>query len=552
MPAFRTFTNAVMAAKAYFDHHRFAAGTGRPSPGRCQAVAGGGGRPPWWPQGQRRPRGATLSEQDSKALLAAYGIPVTKERVVTSAADAARAAKRLGFPVVMKIVSADILHKSDLGLVAVGVRDEEEARAPTGAHGDGGEGRPEAAVDGVLVAELVPGVETVVGVARDELFGPVVMFGLGGVFIEVLKDVTFRVPPFTPPTPRHARRAGRCRHADGVRGSRPPTAGAGRRPDEGPAPGGRPLGRGGGARHQPAAGRTRVSSPPTRSPSWPDRRPRSARCSESPAGEDVPADRRRHRLDHPQPPRRRQRHDRGHARPDQRVGAGRLGGPLRPGGGDRAAGDRAFCTGADLRGGRAAARPRPEGAPETALGDGARMIRNGWQRLVGSIMDCEKPVIAAVNGTAAGGGMHLALACDLVVAAEESKFIEVFIRRGIVPDAGGAWLLTRLVGIQKAKELFFFGDDVPAAEAYRIGLVNRMVPRGELAATVDELASRLAQGPTKAIGMAKRLTNRALDVDRSHRLPGRGLRPGAGHRHRGLQRGRGQLRGAAPLQFKGW
>ncbi|MGP0030720.1 MAG: enoyl-CoA hydratase/isomerase family protein [Acidimicrobiales bacterium] len=180
-----------------------------------------------------------------------------------------------------------------------------------------------------------------------------------------------------------------------------------------------------------------------------------------------------------------------------------------------AAGDRAFCSGADLRGGRAAPRPKPDGAPDRIVGDGARMIRDGWQRLVGSIIDCEKPVIAAVNGTAAGGGMHLALACDLVVAAEESKFIEVFIRRGIAPDAGGAWLLTRLVGIQKAKELFFFGDDVPATEAYRLGLVNRIVPRSELAATVHELATRLAAGPTKAIGMAKWLTNRALDVDRA-------------------------------------
>lgn len=180
-----------------------------------------------------------------------------------------------------------------------------------------------------------------------------------------------------------------------------------------------------------------------------------------------------------------------------------------------AAGDRAFCTGADLRSGRRAPAPRPEGAPDSTLGDGARTIRNGWQRLVASILDCEKPVVAAVNGTAAGGGMHLALACDLVVAAERSKFIEVFIRRGIIPDAGGAWLLTRLIGIQKAKELFFLGDDVPAAEAYRLGLVNRVVPGEELEATVRQLAGRLAQGPTKAIAMAKRLTNSALDVDRT-------------------------------------
>jgi 2-(1,2-epoxy-1,2-dihydrophenyl)acetyl-CoA isomerase len=180
-----------------------------------------------------------------------------------------------------------------------------------------------------------------------------------------------------------------------------------------------------------------------------------------------------------------------------------------------AAGEKGFCTGADLRGGRKEPRPKPEDAPDAVMGEGARTIRDGWQRLVASILDCEKPVIAGVNGTAAGGGMHLALACDLVVMAEESKFVEVFIRRGIAPDAGGAWILTRLVGIQKAKELFFFGDDVPAAEAYRIGLVNRIVPRAELAATVHELATRLAHGPTKAIGMAKWLTNRALDVDRA-------------------------------------
>jgi 2-(1,2-epoxy-1,2-dihydrophenyl)acetyl-CoA isomerase len=178
-------------------------------------------------------------------------------------------------------------------------------------------------------------------------------------------------------------------------------------------------------------------------------------------------------------------------------------------------GEKGFCTGADLRGGRKEPRPKPDDAPDSVVGDASRMIREGWQRLVGSIIDCEKPVIAGVNATAAGGGMHLALACDLVVMAEEAKFVEVFIRRGIAPDAGGAWLLSRIVGIQKAKELFFFGDDVPAAEAYRIGLVNRVVPRADLHATVEEMATRLANGPTKAISVAKWLTNRALDVDRA-------------------------------------
>ena len=185
------------------------------------------------------------------------------------------------------------------------------------------------------------------------------------------------------------------------------------------------------------------------------------------------------------------------------------------------------------------------------MGDGARIIRDGWQRLVASIIDCEKPVIAGVNGTAAGGGMHLALACDLVVMAEESKFIEVFIRRGIAPDAGGAWMLTRLVGIQKAKELFFFGDDVPAAEAYRIGLVNRLVPRAELEATLQELATRLANGPTKAIGMAKWLTNRALDVDRATSFQDEAWAQELITHTARLQGGHRQLRRAAPGRLQG-
>ncbi len=181
------------------------------------------------------------------------------------------------------------------------------------------------------------------------------------------------------------------------------------------------------------------------------------------------------------------------------------------------AGEKGFCTGADLRS-SGPGPARPEGAPERAVGDAARLIRTGWQRLVSAVLDCEKPVIAAVNATAAGGGMHLALACDLVLAAEEAKFIEVFVRRGIAPDAGGAYLLPRLIGPQRAKELFFFGDDVPAAEAERLGLVNRVVPRHQLMALAGEWADRLASGPTRAISVAKYLTNRSLESDRTTAL----------------------------------
>lgn len=178
------------------------------------------------------------------------------------------------------------------------------------------------------------------------------------------------------------------------------------------------------------------------------------------------------------------------------------------------AGDRHFCTGAGLGGSQPPAPPRPEGAPERALGDLQRTIRRGWQRLVASILDCEKPVVAAVNGTAAGGGANLVLACDLVVMADTARLIEVFVRRGIVPDAGAAYLLPRIVGPQRAKELLFLGDDASAEDCLRMGIANRVVPAAELADAASELAGRLATGPTKAIQMTKWLVNRSFESSR--------------------------------------
>jgi len=171
---------------------------------------------------------------------------------------------------------------------------------------------------------------------------------------------------------------------------------------------------------------------------------------------------------------------------------------------------RGFCTGADLR-------PKPGSAPPPAPGPGdvARTIRDGAQALIAAVLDCEKPVIAAVNGIAAGIGAHLALACDLVIAAESATFIEIFARRGLVPDGGGAYLLARLVGVHKAKELIYFADDVPAVEALALGLANRVVPDAGLEKAAREWAERLAVGPTRAFALAKNLVNRALEVDRA-------------------------------------
>lgn len=172
------------------------------------------------------------------------------------------------------------------------------------------------------------------------------------------------------------------------------------------------------------------------------------------------------------------------------------------------AGTKGFCTGADLSGSRAAtgaAGPPHPGATRAAMGPSQRVIRTLWE--------LEKPTVAAVNGVAAGLGAHLAYACDLVLAADDARFIEVFVRRGIALDAGGAFLLARHVGLHKAKELVFFGDDLSAADAERLGLVNKVVPAAELQATARAWAERLAKGPTFALGLSKRLLNRSLQSD---------------------------------------
>jgi 2-(1,2-epoxy-1,2-dihydrophenyl)acetyl-CoA isomerase len=178
------------------------------------------------------------------------------------------------------------------------------------------------------------------------------------------------------------------------------------------------------------------------------------------------------------------------------------------------AGEKHFCTGAGLGGAQKPEPPRPADAPDRVLGDISRVIRRGWQRLVASVMDCEKPVIAAVNGTAAGGGANLMLACDLIVMADHARLIEAFVRRGIMPDAGGCYLLPRTVGLPRAKEILFLGDDVTAADCERYGIANRVVPGSELDATVTALATRLASGPTKAIAMTKWLVNRSSETSR--------------------------------------
>jgi 2-(1,2-epoxy-1,2-dihydrophenyl)acetyl-CoA isomerase len=171
-----------------------------------------------------------------------------------------------------------------------------------------------------------------------------------------------------------------------------------------------------------------------------------------------------------------------------------------------AANGKHFCAGADV----AAISP----GAERRVGDTINRIMTGAQRLIAAILDCAKPVIAVVQGAAAGMGAHIAFASDLIVASERASFIEAFVLRGLVVDAGGAYLLPRRIGLQKAKELAFLGDRLPAAEALSLGLVNRVVPAEDLADTVAQLAGRLASLPTSSISLTKRLFNDSLDVGR--------------------------------------
>ena len=134
-------------------------------------------------------------------------------------------------------------------------------------------------------------------------------------------------------------------------------------------------------------------------------------------------------------------------------------------------------------------------------------------RFVIRLFEFPKPTIAMVDGFAVGAGCNIALGCDMVIASDRARFGEVFAKIGLVPDGGGSWLLSRVVGLARAKELIFTADIIDAAEAARIGLVNRVVSAGDLAATTRALAERIAQGPPQALAMAKHMVNRAASTD---------------------------------------
>jgi 2-(1,2-epoxy-1,2-dihydrophenyl)acetyl-CoA isomerase len=165
----------------------------------------------------------------------------------------------------------------------------------------------------------------------------------------------------------------------------------------------------------------------------------------------------------------------------------------------------AFCAGADLT-------PVP-GDSRHQLD---RMHHFGWVGL--ALHEIPKPTLAKVNGVAVGAGLNLALGCDLIVAGESARFSEIFVKRGLAIDLGGSWLLPRLVGLHKAKELALLGEMLDAKEAERIGIVNRVVPDAELDEFVDGWARRLAAGPPLALQLTKRMLTMGLATSLSEAL----------------------------------
>jgi 2-(1,2-epoxy-1,2-dihydrophenyl)acetyl-CoA isomerase len=161
---------------------------------------------------------------------------------------------------------------------------------------------------------------------------------------------------------------------------------------------------------------------------------------------------------------------------------------------------RGFCSGADLRG----------GAGEREF---RRVLTTEYNPLIRAIRESPRPVVAAVNGVAAGAGVSLALACDLVLAAEDARFLQAFVKIGLVPDSGSTRTLVRTMGWHRAAQLIFSGEPLSAPDAHAAGLVNRVVPGDELPEAARAEAQRLAAAPTRAIAYAKRLINAAEDAD---------------------------------------
>jgi 2-(1,2-epoxy-1,2-dihydrophenyl)acetyl-CoA isomerase len=174
----------------------------------------------------------------------------------------------------------------------------------------------------------------------------------------------------------------------------------------------------------------------------------------------------------------------------------------------------AFCAGMDL----AASTVAQAGREGFEVRSTSEALRAGVQAFIRDLWELDKPTIAAVNGVAVGPGAHLALACDFVLVAPTTRFVWSFHRWGLVADAGGAYLLPRLVGLPRARAMLLLGEGAVGQEAVDLGLAYQCVDAGALDAEATALARRLADGPTRAFGLTKRLLNASFETDLAHSL----------------------------------
>lgn len=162
---------------------------------------------------------------------------------------------------------------------------------------------------------------------------------------------------------------------------------------------------------------------------------------------------------------------------------------------------KAFCAGQDLK---------EVTSPELNPGF-KKILEEHYNPIITRIRNIEKPIIGAINGVAAGAGANIALACDVVIASENANFIQAFSKIGLVPDSAGTFFLPRLIGFQKASALMMLGDKVSAEEAEKLGMVYKVVPSENFMEEVNNIANTLANMPTKALGLTKRLLNNSLN-----------------------------------------
>ncbi|HYD54479.1 MAG TPA: 2-(1,2-epoxy-1,2-dihydrophenyl)acetyl-CoA isomerase PaaG [Gemmatimonadaceae bacterium] len=204
---------------------------------------------------------------------------------------------------------------------------------------------------------------------------------------------------------------------------------------------------------------------------------------------------------------------------------------------------RGFCAGQDL----AEAMPQDGGDPPTI----ESIVRGSYNPIVRRLRAIEKPIVCAVNGVAAGAGANIALACDFVLAAEHASFVQAFSKIGLIPDSGGTFLLPRLVGLARATALTMLGEKLTAAEALSLGLVYRVVPGDALLAEARALAGRLAEMPTRGLGLTKRALNAGLVNDLARQLEVEAELQGEAGRTEDYREGVAAFLGKRKAEFRG-